>query len=92
MGRKIEDIAGETRLSPQMFALAKAQATGNPLALEKIKLEYEIKNLTLLARHPLQPAGPLQQSPATAERRIPDCASQRQVASTSGSEPGIQIA
>jgi N12 class adenine-specific DNA methylase len=50
MGRKIEDIAGETRLSPQMFALAKAQATGNPLALEKIKLEYEIKNLTLLAR------------------------------------------
>jgi hypothetical protein len=33
-----------------MFALAKAQATGNPLALEKIKLEYEIKNLTLLAR------------------------------------------
>jgi hypothetical protein len=50
MGRKIEDIAGETRLSPQLFALAKAQATGNPLALEKIKLEYEIKNLTLLAR------------------------------------------
>jgi hypothetical protein len=50
MGRKIEDIAGETRLSPQIFALAKAQATGNPLALEKIKLEYEIKNLTLLAR------------------------------------------
>jgi len=49
-GRKIEDIAGETRLSPQIFALAKAQATGNPLALEKIKLEYEIKNLTLLAR------------------------------------------
>jgi predicted RNase H-like nuclease (RuvC/YqgF family) len=37
-------------LSPQIFALAKAQATGNPLALEKIKLEYEIKNLTLLAR------------------------------------------
>jgi hypothetical protein len=37
-------------LSPQLFALAKAQATGNPLALEKIKLEYEIKNLTLLAR------------------------------------------
>jgi hypothetical protein len=50
MGRKIEDIVGETRLSPQIFALAKAQATGNPLALEKIKLEYEIKNLTLLAR------------------------------------------
>jgi vacuolar-type H+-ATPase subunit I/STV1 len=50
MGRKIEDIADETRLSPQIFALAKAQATGNPLALEKIKLEYEIKNLTLLAR------------------------------------------
>ena len=50
MGRKIEDIAGETRLSPQIFALVKAQATGNPLALEKIKLEYEIKNLTLLAR------------------------------------------
>jgi len=50
MGRKIEDIAGETRLSPQMLALAKAQATGNPLAMEKVKLEYEIKNLTLLAR------------------------------------------
>ena len=27
MGRKIEDIAGETRLSPQIFDLAKAQAT-----------------------------------------------------------------
>jgi hypothetical protein len=51
MGRKIEDIACETRLSPQIFALAKAQATGNPRALEKIKLEYEIKNLTLLARY-----------------------------------------
>jgi hypothetical protein len=36
-------------LNPQIFALAKAQVTGNPLALEKIKLEYEIKNLTLLA-------------------------------------------
>jgi hypothetical protein len=49
MDRKIENTAGETRLNPQIFALAKAQATGNPLALEKIKLEYEIKNLTLLA-------------------------------------------
>jgi hypothetical protein len=43
-------LAGEVRLNPQIFALAKAQATGNPLALEKIKLEHEIKQISLLDR------------------------------------------
>jgi hypothetical protein len=68
MGRKIEDIAGETRLSPQLFALAKAQATGNPLALEKIKLEYEIKNLTLLARSNRRRRRQAPQSPGSLQR------------------------
>jgi N12 class adenine-specific DNA methylase len=50
LGRRLEDVAGDVRLSPQMFALAKAQATGNPLAMEKIKLEHEIKQISLLER------------------------------------------
>jgi N12 class adenine-specific DNA methylase len=50
LGRRIEDVAGDVRLSPQLFALAKAQATGNPLAMEKIKLEHELQQLTLLDR------------------------------------------
>jgi N12 class adenine-specific DNA methylase len=50
LGRRLEDVAGDVRLSPQMFALAKAQATGNPLAMEKLKLEHEIKQVSLLDR------------------------------------------
>lgn len=50
LGRHMEDIAGDVRLSPELFALAKAQATGNPLAMEKIKLETEIKQIGLLDR------------------------------------------
>jgi hypothetical protein len=50
LGRRLEDVAGDVRLSPQMFALAKAQATGNPLAMEKLKLELEIKQISLLER------------------------------------------
>jgi N12 class adenine-specific DNA methylase len=50
-GRKIEDLAGDVRLSPQMFAIAKAAATGNPYAMEKIKIEYELKGLVLLNRN-----------------------------------------
>jgi len=50
LGRRLEDVAGDVRLSPQMFALAKAQATGNPLAMEKLKLELEIKQMSLLER------------------------------------------
>jgi N12 class adenine-specific DNA methylase/GGDEF domain-containing protein len=49
-GRHIEDLAGDVRLSPQMFALAKAAATGNPQVMEKIKIEHEMKGLTLLNR------------------------------------------
>jgi len=43
MGRKIEDMPGETTVESSVIRSAKAQATGNPLALEKIKLEYEIR-------------------------------------------------
>jgi N12 class adenine-specific DNA methylase len=50
MGRHMEDVAGDVRLSPELFALAKAQATGNPLAMEKIKLETEIRQIGLLDR------------------------------------------
>ena len=50
LGRHMEDIAGDVRLSPEIFALAKAQATGNPLAMEKVKLENEIKQISLLDR------------------------------------------
>lgn len=50
LGRRIEDAAGDVRLSPQLFALAKAQATGNPLAMEKIKLEHELRQISLLDR------------------------------------------
>jgi N12 class adenine-specific DNA methylase len=50
LGRRIEDVAGDVRLSPQLFALAKAQATGNPLAMEKIKLEHELRQVSLLDR------------------------------------------
>lgn len=50
LGRRMEDIAGDVRLSPEIFALAKAQATGNPLAMEKVKLENEIKQISLLDR------------------------------------------
>jgi len=50
LSRRLEDVAGDVRLSPQMFALAKAQATGNPLAMEKLKLELEIKQMSLLER------------------------------------------
>ena len=50
LGRHMEDIAGDVRLSPEIFALAKAQATGNPLAMEKVKLENEIKQIALLDR------------------------------------------
>ena len=50
LGRRIEDVAGDVRLSPQLFALAKAQATGNPLAMEKIKLEQELRQIALLDR------------------------------------------
>jgi N12 class adenine-specific DNA methylase len=50
LGRRIEDAAGDVRLSPQLFALAKAQATGNPLAMEKIKLEHELRQVALLDR------------------------------------------
>jgi N12 class adenine-specific DNA methylase len=50
LSRRLEDVAGDVRLSPQMFALAKAQATGNPLAMEKLKLELEIKQISLLER------------------------------------------
>lgn len=46
----MDDIAGDMRLSPEIFALAKAQATGNPLAMDKVKLENEIKQLSLLDR------------------------------------------
>ena len=50
LGRHMEDIAGDVRLSPEIFALAKAQATGNPLAMEKVKLENEIRQISLLDR------------------------------------------
>jgi hypothetical protein len=50
LGRRLEDVAGDVRLNPQIFALAKAQATGNPLAMEKIKLEHELQQISLLDR------------------------------------------
>jgi N12 class adenine-specific DNA methylase/GGDEF domain-containing protein len=48
--RRMEEAAGRAMLTPQDFAIAKAQATGNPDAMKKIQLEHETNRLYMLNR------------------------------------------
>ena len=48
--RRMEEAAGRAMLTPQDFAIAKAQATGNPDAMKKIQLEHESNRLYMLQR------------------------------------------
>lgn len=48
--RRMEEVAGRAMLSSADFALAKAQATGNPDALTKIQMEHETNRLYALQR------------------------------------------
>lgn len=47
-GRTMEDTGGDVKLNSQMFAVAKAAATGNPDAMRKLKLEHDLRTQEML--------------------------------------------